>query len=425
MNILFVVPSFPNRVSEYLILPSIELCIQSSILKKMGHNVELFDMKINNSNVNELISFIKNKNYTFNLILIDDDSRSHCTTKILLPKLKELQNDTLIGLRGEIASALPEITLDRNPELDFVLIYDDDYALSNLIRHWGNEKELNLINNIAFRKNGIIIKNNILQKYYDINTLPYPDRNLYDIKEYLKRDSETIVKSSRGCPGNCLFCVKTKMEPFQIFSIQRFCDEIEELIKMGFESFFFSDDTFAFSDKRIEEFANEVKKRNLKIKWTSNIRIKDINDNKIKLMRSIGAYRVFVGIETINEETSKQINKKLTNFEIKEKLSILKKYGMEYHASFILGNPNDTEKDLENLVEFVKEIKPTLVTFNLIKVFPGTPIYSNPEKYGIILKDKYWYEKDDWSHQIIAYTKNLSAEKLKKWSKHLLFEFVS
>ena len=33
MNVLVVVPNFPNRIKEYLVLPSLELCIVASILK--------------------------------------------------------------------------------------------------------------------------------------------------------------------------------------------------------------------------------------------------------------------------------------------------------------------------------------------------------------------------------------------------------
>ena len=53
MKILFVAPSFPGHVKEYLILPSLELCILSSILKEKGHTVNLLDMKINSLDCDE------------------------------------------------------------------------------------------------------------------------------------------------------------------------------------------------------------------------------------------------------------------------------------------------------------------------------------------------------------------------------------
>lgn len=422
-NVLIVIPNFKKRMKEYLILPNLEVCNISSVLKKASICVNLIDMKINNISVDDLPIFLGK--YKPDYVLVNDDPQIHNCTIDVIKKIREYYGlKTKIVLRGEIATFIPKVTMERNKDIDYIIRYMDDYALLNIIKS-KNESELNHIYNICYRKNNEIIITEENQNYYDINDLPKIDRRLYEIDKYLKRDSETIVRSSRGCPGNCLFCIKTRFSKFKLFSVERFCDEIEELLGYGFETFFFSDDTFAFSQKRLEEFASEVKKRNLKIKWTSNLRIKDITEERIKLMKEIGAYRVFVGIETINANTSKAINKNLYPEEIREKIKILKKYDMQYHASFILGNPGDTEEDLKATVNFIREIKPNVVTFNLIKLFPGLELYKNPSKYDIILKDKFWYEKDDWVSSVVAGTKELPPEILEKWSRRMLFEFIS
>lgn len=141
-------------------------------------------------------------------------------------------------------------------------------------------------------------------------------------------------------------------------------------------------------------------------------------------MKELGAYRVFVGIETINKNSSNIIGKNLMKDEILEKLQILKDNDMQFHASFILGSPGDTEEDLEETIKFVKIIDPNIVTFNLIKIYPGLDLYNNPEKYKMIIPDKYWFEKDDWTHKVVMGTESLSPEKLEKWSRRMLFEFI-
>lgn len=424
MKVLYIVPPFPNRISEYLILPSIELCINSEILKQNGHEVELLDMKIDNMSLED--GLIKVLEYNPDFICIEDDPKVHCNTVLLIKILKEhISNNTKLAIRGEIASFIPDSVMERNSGIDFILRFDDDYTLLNILESNYNEKNLSQIYNIAFRtsENSYIVTE-VKKPTYSLDSLPKPNRKMYDIDKYLKRDTETIVKSCRGCPGNCLFCIKTRFECFRTFSVQRFCDEIEELLSYGFKSFFFADDTFAFSDKRIDDFYNEVKRRKLNFKWTSNIRINDINEYKLKRMKEIGAYRVFVGIETINAQTQKIINKNLNDDIIKQKIQLLKKYGIEFHASFILGNPGDTEEDLAETVKFVKEISPTLVTFNLIKVYPGLDLYNNPNKYDIIMDDIYWYEKDVWSKKVVMGTKQLPPDILEKWSRYCLMEFI-
>lgn len=421
MNVLVIASNFPNRIKEYLVLPSLELCIMAQILKDNHHNISLIDMKINNYTIDDLEKILPND--TPNIILIDDTPETHCNSKRIIEFVrKKYVKKVLIGIRGELISFEPKMIMERNKEIDFGLRYDDDYALLN---YMNNQDNLNKVNNITYRdSDGRIVVTDRKMNSYELDSLPMPDRELYDLKKYLKRDSETIVRSSRGCPGNCLFCIKTKMEKFKVFSIKRFCDEIEKMQKIGFKTFFFSDDTFAFSMKRLIELKEELKNRNLKIKWTSNIRIKDITEEKIKLMKELGAYRVFVGIETINNNASQIIGKDLQKEEILEKIRILKENSMQFHASFILGNPNDTEKDLEKTIDFVKMIEPNIVTFNLIKIYPGLELYKNPENYGMIIPDKYWFEKDEWTKKVVMGTKQLPPEKLEYWSRRMLFEFI-
>lgn len=424
MNVLFLVPNFPNRIKEYLILPSLELCIMSNILKENNHKVSLIDMKINGYQVEDLKEILPTD--VPDIVLIDDIPETHCNTKLIIEMLrKKYGNSVKIGMKGELISFEPQMIMERNPMLDFGIRYDDDYALLNYINNMKNDSNLQSVNNIVYRNlKGEIVITDRQFCMYDLDSLPMPDRELFDIKKYLERDSETIVKSSRGCPGNCLFCIKTRLEKFKMFSIKRFCDEIEIMLNLGFKTFFFSDDTFAFSMKRLNEFAEEIEKRKLNFKWTSNIRIKDITEEKIQLMKKLGAYRVFVGIETINEDTSDIIGKKLNKSEIMEKINILKKNNMQFHASFILGNPEDSEEDLERTIQFVKEISPNIVTFNLIKIYPGLDLYNNPEKYGMVMLDKFWFEKDEWTNKVVMGTKKLPPEKLEKWSRRMLFEFI-
>jgi len=412
---------------EYLTLPSLELCILSRILKNAGHTVSLFDMKINRIDIDHAENALRGEQMP-DIVLIDDSPETHCTSVKLIPLLKEIWNSSpFVAMRGEIPSFIPEVTMQRNPQLDFIVRYDDDYAFPAIVEAIdGGDTELIDIPNIAFRCGSkIICTDEIRQLKYDLDSLPMPDRRLYDIDKYLLRDSETIVRSSRGCPGNCLFCIKTRYECFRLFSVQRFCDEIQELQQMGFDSFFFSDDTFAFSDQRLAEFAAEIQRRNMHIRFTSNIRIRDINNYKAAMLKEIGAYRVFVGIETVNAQSSSLLNKQMDEESVLSKLDILKRHGLEFHASFILGAPNDTPKDLEHIIDFVRKAQPTVITYNLIKVYPGLPLYSNPEQFGIVMDDPYWYEKDEWADHCVMGTRDLPPEDLEKWARRMMWEYIA
>lgn len=399
----------------------------SAILKNDGHHVELYDMKIMHHTAEDASEYFRCIRDIPDFVIFDDSPEVHYTTKSVLPYVRKMFPHAKIALRGEIATFSPINTLTRNIEIDFLLLNDDDYALQNVIRRLLLQEDdiYANVDHIAYRRNGEVVISQSQGRQYKLDELPYPDRRLYDIDAYLHRDSETIVRSSRGCPGCCEFCIKTRMAIFGVFSMKRFVDEIAELREMGFESFFFSDDTFAFSDIRLAEFAAELERRRMTVKFTSNLRIIDINEYKISTLKRLGAYRIFVGIETINTETSKNIHKNISPNIIREKIRILKKYGMEFHASFIVGAPGDSEEDLRQTMDFVREIQPTIVTFNMFKVYPGLSYYDSPERYNVVMPDPYWYESDEWTRKCVMGTQALPPKVIEQWSRRMLLEFIS
>lgn len=415
MKIVLIWPDLPKAINEYLMLPSLELCTLSALLKQNGNEVSLIDMRINKFSIHDLDRLVINAETE--MYYIQGTIHNHCNVIEIAKRLKKLRPKSIIVLGGEVATFMPMDTLKRNKDIDYIVSYEPEFTMSELCETITSGKTIDNVKNITYRRDGEVVANQLIPPKYDLNMLPFPDREIYEIEKYLERDFETIVGSSRGCPGKCSFCIKTKLAPFRLFSISRFCDEIEYLMKMGFTSFFFADETFAFSDQRIQEFYDEVKKRNLKFKWACNMRIKDVNELKLSLMKEIGIYRVFVGLETINSKSSKLINKNLELEEIKNKVALVKKNDIEIHTSFIVGAPGDTEEDLESTIHFLNDIKPTLATFNSILVKPGTDIYKNPEAFDIIMDDRYWFEKEEWSMKNVMGTKSLPPEKVMAWRK--------
>lgn len=422
MKVLFIIPNYPEKIRSYLVLPSLELAVMSAVLEEKGHVSQLLDMKINGYQPDDLFELLPQ--YSYDLVCIESTTQDHCEAIKIIEKCKLVNPNVPVVLRGEISSFMPEECLNRYTSLDYVMRFENEKTLLELVNALECNSHLDRIGNIAYRWDGKVVVTDLEMPLDKLDELPFPNRRLYDMKKYYDKSVETIVRSTRGCPGKCKFCNKTKLSPFREFSISRFCNEIEDLISLGFTQFFFSDDSFSYSDKRVSDFCDEIKRRNLHIRFTSNMRIVDINEYKIKRLKEAGAYRFFVGIETINANSSKVINKNLTKKSIVEKLDILRKYGLEFHASFILGNPGDTEADLAATLDFINEIKPTLVSFNQLKPMPGTELYYNSDKYGVTMEDKFWFEKEDWTEHAICSTRTLSSEKIDEWKRKMLLSFI-
>src|SRR5690606_34396189 len=203
------------------------------------------------------------------------------------------------------------------------------------------------------------------------------------------------------------------------------CDELEEIIGYGFQSVFFGDDTFSGDPKRAIAICEEIRARGIDIPWTSNMRAQDAKPAVLDAMRSAGAYRVFMGFESIQKNTLRLVKKGATPERMVEKGQLVKAAGLELHASFIVGAPGDTDETLTATLDYIRLLDPTVATFNVMEPRPGTDVYHNPGRYGITIPDPYWYETTSWLDLPVCRNEQLSQEQIRDWVDRCYLEFCS
>lgn len=419
IDVLFIHPRNFDMTQSFLKLPSLELCQIASVLKQNNYTYKLLDFNITNLEPNETTEILKA--YNPKIILIYSVESNHINALKMAKISRNIYKNALIGMNGIIVTFLDEYTL-QNKNIDFIIRHDGDYVLKQMLEANCNFNKFTEITNLSYS-----YKNKIYQNLYEptkLSDLSVSDRELYDLRHYYNEQTEIILRSSRGCPSNCAFCVKTKFSKFSVFPMQHFFDEIDVLLRYGFKSFFFADDTFAFSMQRLNEFCEYYEKGSYSFKWESNLRLSDVSDELIRKMKEHGAYRVFLGFETVNSKANQLSNKSQNDLDMEHVVSVLKKYNMDFHASFIIGLPGDTKEDLEKTLDFVKKNKPSIVSFNRIKLYPGTDIFDNPSAYGIKYKDKFWFENDNWIKEQMACTEELDYNDIEYYSKKMMMEVV-
>ncbi len=81
-----------------------------------------------------------------------------------------------------------------------------------------------------------------------------------------------------------------------------------------------------------------------------------IDENIVKLLKSYSdKLCVFVelGLQTSNEKTAKLINRSYPNEQFSKAVKLLNKYNIDVVTHIMIGLPNETQKDLENTVNFI------------------------------------------------------------------------
>lgn len=405
-----------------------------AVLESNSINPGIVDLAVKDMSNIKLFKLIKKNQYNFVVINSENtvlQTRDFYFALQLAKDLKIKFPYLVIVMTGAHVTFRDIETMENNPEIDFVIKYEPEIVLLNLIKTLNNNGDLNKVKGITYRKKQEIIKNPDEKPIVNLDSLPFPARHLFPVKEYLKKDKETIVQAARGCTNRCLFCQSSSMDRYLRFrNIDKVVEEIKEVLLLGFDSIFFSDLDFGVKKERVVEFSKKIIDLGIKLKWSCNIRadrLIDSNETRemLGLMRDSGCYRVFVGFESFSPEILNNIHKMVSPNMLKDSVKILKEYNIALHASFLFGLPGDTEETIKNTVRIAKEINPQMVSFNLLTPFPGTALGDEPEKYGIVIDDKLWYVNETYNDRNVSGNTTLSREKLEQLAKWAYGEFLS
>lgn len=229
----------------------------------------------------------------------------------------------------------------------------------------------------------------------------FPDRTLINLKKYVPQEKKKTFKlpigklrttmfSSRGCPFRCIFC-DVQEKKYLPRSSQRVVDEMEDLKAMGVDEIHIFEDCFNIQRKRVIEICNEITKRKLNIKWSARVRIYPFDAELADALTSAGGYRLNVGVESLDANLLKYMNKQITVQQIESFFAICNKYGLQTLAYFMIGFPGETEEYRANLPERIRNLGITFPFFNILYPLPCTKYYRDLIKDGTYKKD-YWEE---------------------------------
>lgn len=225
----------------------------------------------------------------------------------------------------------------------------------------------------------------------DIKKTPSPDWGLINKKKY----ASMSIQYSRGCPYNCEFCdiiVLNGHKP-RTKGKKQILTELEAIYELGWRGgVFFVDDNFIGNKKTLKkellpfliEWMKE-KKHPFYFFTETSINLSD-DDELIKLMVKAGFRRVFIGIETPNEESLTECNKYLNkNRDLLASVKKIQNLGMEVQGGFIVGFDSDTPSIFEKQIKFIQNSGIVTAMVGLLNAPRGTRLYQRLKKEGRLL----------------------------------------
>jgi len=337
-------------------------------------------------------------------------------SKEILPDVK-----TIIG--GVHSSSLPLETMEEFPVFDYLVFGEGELTLVELIQSVNGSKTSEEILGLAYRDNGNIKLNNQRPNIKNIDVLPFPARDKLDFYKYIPTPANYYrlptmgLCASRGCPFNCTNCSDAVWGRSARFrSPENVIEELEYSVKkFGIRNFKIVDDTATTSKKWITTLCETLLAKKMNLTWNCSSRVDNPDIEVLNLMKKAGCFQIKYGVESGTEKSLKTINKRATLEDAEKTMQLCRKVGIESNASLMLGIPDETKEDIEETIRFANRISPDVVTYALLKPFPGSKVY-----YDAIKEDRIIHKRwDEYLHHGVAVMRHdiLSQEELESLYK--------
>ncbi|MDU5262413.1 MAG: radical SAM protein, partial [Clostridium celatum] len=199
------------------------------------------------------------------------------------------------------------------------------------------------------------LENKRLKKIYYCNTkitgnkIVSPAYNLINKRDYLYSN---IVSTSRGCPFKCYFCYNSCNSYSNFYVNRPIEDVIKDIKTIGKKHIMFVDDNFIGNPEWTKKFLIAIEP--LKLKWNAAVTANIANmPELLDLMAKTGCKSLFIGFESINNESLNNVHKKQNNVTQFEKLvDEIHKRGIMINASFVFGLDGDTKDTFNDTLKW-------------------------------------------------------------------------
>ncbi len=308
---------------------------------------------------------------------------------------------TLVG--GHHAGITPSDFAD--PNIDYVLmgeVYQSFAELMNRCRN-GSRQVADLPGIAWQQQDGCFYSNGaaILDKKFDLDTLPFPDRTIlgkYRGKYYhLWWKPIASVRTGLGCPSRCSFCNlwRPNLGKYLTWSpeyVVEFLKTIEEPYVL------FVDDHFFGDIRRATRIGEMILKSGLKKEYCLYSRSDAIakHPELVELWSRIGLRRVRMGLESYSDAELDGLTKCNSVENNDRAIAILKRHGVLIEGLFMVGL-DYTEKQFDELADYILSREIDVPNITVYTPMPGTTEYARLQNQLTFRDSEYF----DFQHAVL------------------------
>ncbi|RMF94481.1 MAG: radical SAM protein [Candidatus Schekmanbacteria bacterium] len=391
MKVLFISKGQETLAIEYL----------SSALKKEGHKVELlFDPGLDDNMGFWDVSILRKINpdnvfkkeiarFSPDLVALSCPLNMFPFVRKAAALVKSVGQIPVIVGGGHPTIAPDYVLSDKN--VDIVCLGEGEEPLVELAERIESGKSYDDVKNLWIKKENGIVKNPIRPLLEDLDSLPFPDREIF--YRYNCFSGNLYFIAGRGCPFNCTYCCQHSFQNIyrglgkyvRLRSVDNVIEELIEAVKKyPAEHIHSEDDTFAFDHNWTKDFCREYKKH-IGIPFYCHVRPGTLTEEILNDLADAGCVGVFFGVDCGNEEMRTTVLKrKIPNDVIIEQAKLVKKSGIKLSCSSMFCLPGETPEQMYETFNMIKEIDSDYAYATIYYPFYGTELFDYAYENGYL-----------------------------------------
>ena len=405
MRVLFVYSVWPFHTPEKPLFryDQIQFGIAyiSSLLKQYGHEIKLFVVTepINTEMIDAQISGYQPKILCFTAMVTEYDFLSHVAQYV-----RSQYPDIFLLIGGVHVSLVPEESMLNI--FDALCIGEGEYPTLELVEQLSRGEKPSGIANLWINNNGIIEKNPTRPFLQDLDSLPFPDRDMWldwiDLPPDASIEStRVIVLVGRGCPFLCSYCCnhalrKLSAGPYvRMRSPANIVAELETIVRRFPETLeiFLEVETFGANINWALQVCSALEtfntKHHFRFCFGVNLRVTSNGQYEplFKAMKRCGFRYINIGLESGSERIRREVlNRNESNDDIIRAVELVRACGLEVTFYNMMGVPGETFEDFLETVKMNHLCRPESksLPISIFFPYPGTKLYDLCKAQGLL-----------------------------------------
>lgn len=371
---LFEDPKERQIMKPYAPLGILYLC---SHLRGKGFDVDVFDTTF--SNRDALFNFLRTEKPSVLGIYANLMTRSNVIA--ILAVAREAGWKTVVGGPEPGAYTLEYLQAGA----DFVVAGEGELTMEELLQALRDgETDFSKVAGLAFLdQDGNMCQMPARGQIENLDQQPWPARDAIDIQRYVEtwrthHGSGSInFITARGCPFRCNWCSHQvfgqshrRRDPVKVV------DEVEWLLnRYSPDMIWVSDDVFTINHAWMRSYANEMRRRSLRIPFECISRADRLNAEMLDLLAELGCFRIWIGSESGSQRILDAMDRGVKIEQVQNAVRMSRERGIQSGMFLMWGYEGEELEDIEATVKHVSTSQPDIFFTTVSYPIKGTPYY--------------------------------------------------